>query len=376
MSYTRSGTSAGNYENFNPIWTFQDNVSKVVGKHSLKAGVYFEHNQKISPSTPAYAGSFNFSPDALNGVNNTGNGYANALLGYVDSYSQATARAVYNVVYWNAEFYVQDNWRVTSRLTLDIGIRFYHQTPQVDLNNTFSNFVPANYTKAAAPRIYIPGLSAGKRVALDPATGAVAPVAYIGLYVPGSGNPADGLHLLGLNGVPLAPYNQSPIALAPRFGFAYDLTGDGKTALRGGFGVFYNRLDGNQVYNLSGQAPYAYTPQVNFTTFAQIASSGNSLVFGRATLYMWAAATVAWDRAQNASLNVQRSLTRNAVLDVGYTGNWGYNQQLSYDINPIPIGTRAPFNIRRCRTFFCEPCTPGITRSTVITTWATRTITL
>ena len=344
MSYTRSGTSAGNYENFNPIWTFQDNISKVVGKHSFKAGVYVEHNQKISPSTPAYAGSFNFSPDSLNGVNNTGNGYANALLGYVDSYSQATARAVYNVVYWNAEFYIQDNWRVTSRLTLDIGLRFYHQTPQVDFNHTFSNFVPANYTKAAAPRIYIPGLSAGKRVALDPATGAVAPVAYIGLYVPGSGNPADGLQLLGLNGVPLAPYNQSPLALAPRFGFAYDLTGDGKTALRGGFGVFYNRLDGNQVYNLSGQAPYAYTPQVNFTTFSQIASSGNSLVFGPATLYMWPAAAVPWDRAQNASLNLQRSLTRNTVLDVGYTGNWGYNQQLSYDINPIPIGTRAPFN--------------------------------
>ena len=112
MSYTRNGTSAGNYENFNTIWTFQDNLSKVVGKHSFKAGVYFENNHKIQPSTPAYAGSFNFSPDSLNGVNNTGNGYANGLLGYVDSYSQATARAVFNVAYWNAEFYVQDNWRV------------------------------------------------------------------------------------------------------------------------------------------------------------------------------------------------------------------------------------------------------------------------
>ncbi len=209
MNFTRVGTSAGNYENFNTIWTFTDNISKIVGRHSFKAGIYVENNHKIQPSTPAYEGNFNFSPDALNGVDNTGNGYANALLGYVDSYTQTTARAVFNVKYWNFEWYIQDNWRVSSRLTLDYGLRFYHQTPQEDINDTFSNFFPSLYSKSAAPRIYIPGTSAGKRVAIDPATGTVAPVAYIGLYVPNSGNPANGMQLLGVNGVPLSPYNQS-----------------------------------------------------------------------------------------------------------------------------------------------------------------------
>ncbi len=344
MNFTRNGTSAGNYENFNTIWTFTDNISKIIGGHTFKAGVYIEKNNKIQPSSPPYAGSFNFSPNTLNALGNTTNGYANALLGYVESYSQTTARAVFNTQYWNAEFYIQDNWKVTSRLTLDLGLRFYHQTPQVDLNDTFSNFFPGQYSASKAPRIYIPGTSGGKRVAIDPGSGIVAPVAYIGLYVPNSGNPANGMALLGVNGTPNTTYNQSALALAPRLGFAYDLTGDGKTALRGGFGVYYNRLDGNQVYALSGQAPYSYSPQVNYTTFSQIATSGNNLVFGPSTINSWPTAQVPWDRAQNASLNIQRSITRSMVLDVGYSGDWGYNQQLSYDINPIPIGTRAPFN--------------------------------
>jgi hypothetical protein len=339
MSYTRVGTSAGNYFNDNPIWTYIENLSKIIGNHSLKTGFYLEHNVKVAPVSPPYSGNFNFTPDVNNGLYNTGDGYANAFLGYVDSYSQATARAQYRDLYWNFEFYVQDNWRVNRRLTLDFGVRFYHQPSQNDLAFTFTNFYPSMYTTSSAPRLYTPGTFNGKRVAIDPGTGAVAPVAYIGLYVPNTGNPADGFAVLGKNGSPSNTYNISWLKPAPRFGFAYDLTGDGKTALRGGFGVFYNRLDGNQVYNLSGQPPVYYTPSLSYTTIGQIATSGSNLIFGPSTYYAWPAAQIPWNGTYNTSFEIQHRFA-GFMATMGYIGDWSFNQNLSYDINAIPIGAR------------------------------------
>ena len=337
MSYTKNQTSAGNYFNENPIWTFTDNLSKVLNSHTFKAGFYLEHNRKIQPNAALYHGNFNFQPDSLNPLN-TGDGFANAYLGYVDLYQQATASAQFNVVYWNFEFYIQDNWRIGKRLTLDYGIRFYHQGSQNDLNHTFANFSTGAYSAAAAPRIYVPGMSAGKRVAIDPGSGAVAPVAYIGLYVPNTGNPADGLAIAGVGGTPANTYNIGYMRPAPRFGFAYDLTGNGKTALRGGYGVFFNRLDGNQVYNLSGQPPYAYTPQVNYTTTSAISQAGGSLVFGPPTIYGWPQNQIPWNYVQNASLDVQH-IVGSWLFDVGYALNLTRHSNLNYDINALPLGT-------------------------------------
>ena len=337
MSYTKNNTTAGNYFNENPIWTYTDNLSKVIRSHTLKTGFYLEHNTKIQPNGALYHGNFNFQPDSLNPLN-TGDGFANAYLGYVDLYQQATAVAQFNVLYWNFEFYLQDNWRVGRRLTLDYGVRFYHQGPQNDLNHTFSNFSAAAYSKTSAPRLYVPGTSEGKRVAIDPGTGAVAPVAYIGLYVPNSGNPADGLAIAGVNGASANTYNIGYMRPAPRFGFAYDLTGDGKTALRGGYGVFFNRLDGNQVYGLSGLPPYAYTPQVNYTTTSAISQSGGGLIFGPPTITTWPQYQIPWNYVENASLDVQRTFG-SWLVDIGYTLNLTRHSNLSYDINALPLGT-------------------------------------
>ena len=357
MSYSRVGSVAGADYTINPTWYWQDNFSKIVDRHSLKAGVYIEYNTKWQPAQRNYMGAFSFASSSSTPLVNTNDGEVNALLGNVNSYSQYNNSTTFNVTYWNAEFYIQDNWKVSRKLTLDIGVRFYHQTPQEDHNNTFVNFNPALYSKAAMPRIYVPACGTGVTtctsstglVAKDPGTGATASSGLIGDFVPNTGNPTAGLQVLGLNGVPLAPYHMAPLAVGPRIGFAYDLFGNGTTALRGGAGMFYNRLDGNQYYGLSGQAPTTYQQTVNNVTFAQIATLDNGQPPSLSSLSIAPIAPTAypsnvpWDKVINASIDIQHTFGANLVASLGYNTNYSFDQHLTYDANPIPIGTGWPF---------------------------------
>ena len=329
-----SVANGAEYTNANIIHQVTDNVSKVWGNHNIKTGIYIEFNRKIQPAGTGYLGSFNFGPDTNNPLN-TGNGYANALLGYYSTYSESTARTVFNVTYWNVEFYAQDNWRVTKKLTLDYGVRFYHQTPQIDNQKTFAYFNPSTFSNAGIPRVYAPGIVGGKRVAVDPGTGNVAAVAAIGLYVPNTGNPVNGVVVAGLNNVPLETYSTSKLVAAPRLGFAYDVFGNGKTAVRGGVGVFYDRLDGNQVYNMSGQAPLAFTPTVYYGQIGGLANSGGAV--GPATVNYWSGYTRI-PQVRNASFGVQQNLGFGTVLDISYQGTFGLNRNVRENMNAIPIG--------------------------------------
>jgi hypothetical protein len=346
--------NTADYVNTNRIRQFTDNLSKVWGSHNFKFGIYIERNRKLQPGNTQYLGSFRFDNDSNNPLN-TGHGYANALLGNYDRYTQNSGHFVYDVYYWNTELFAQDDWRIGKRLTLNYGIRFYHMSPQDDFLNEFGYFDASRYSKAAAPVYYQPfckngaaTCSGSNRVGIDPRSKAQVPSSQIGLYVPNSGDFGNGMVIAGVGGASRDTYTNKYIVTSPRIGFAYDVFGDGRTALRGGFGAFYDRLDGNQVYSMSGLPPLGFTPTAYYGTIGSLATTQG--LFGPTNFTQWSGYTPV-PGTRNASFGIQQNV-KGTLVDVSWQGTFGFHRNLTNNINAVPIG-------REFDPAFADPTTPG-----------------
>ncbi len=181
------------YKNFNDGYVASDDITHIAGSHSFKAGVYYEYNSKVEPSAGGnYMGNFNFGSTTNNPLD-TNDGYANALLGIYQQYTQSSNRAVPNIYWWNIEGYIQDSWKVTKKLTVDYGVRLTHQSPVTDTAKYVSQFYPQLYNPANAPMLYQQGSVGGKSASYNPLTGAYSYPSLIGTDIPGVGNYLDGM---------------------------------------------------------------------------------------------------------------------------------------------------------------------------------------
>jgi len=325
--------------NHNDTWDITDNLSWVAGAHSVKAGVYLNFTDKVQIHGDRWNGVFSFATAAANPYD-SGHAYANALLGNFKSYTESTRGINFHATYWTAEFYVQDNWRVNRQLTLDYGVRFYHLEPQVDRNYTLAVFDPETYDLRKAPRLYTPARDArGTRVAYDPVTGTTAHAAIIGKYVPGSGDFANGMNVAGKNGYPWGAFTVRALSAAPRFGFAYDVSGKASTVIRGGFGVFLDRYRQLINVNTVTNPPVSFAPTLyygNLKTFAQAAGVlGPSLV-----RFPFPARNAKQPSVTNFSLGIQQRLPLQMVIDASYVGSLSRHLLQARNINPIPLFSR------------------------------------
>ncbi len=317
------------YEGFQ----MRDDLSWSRGVHQFKVGFSWLHdykNQELQANTQGTAifNSSSFSHDS----------YINFLLGDASSFEQLNYLFGKHWVNNNYSFYVNDNWHVIPRLTLNLGIRFDGLPHAFERYNQFSNFVPAAYNRAAGSPVTPEGT-------LDPAS-----------LTNFNGTPfyLNGIELAGVNGFPRGNVKNKYNTWEPRIGFAYDLSGNGRTVVRGGFGMFFERVQGNDVYNAALNPPFAYQPTATNVYFS---NPNTSALTGATTKQTFPSSlfNLAYNYSApgtaNFSFGVQRQLAPAVVGVVQYAGSLGWDQSDDRAINTLPQtdpnNPADPYGLRR-----------------------------
>ena len=331
-------TDRGPFTNENITHDVVANLTKVFDRHATKFGFYYQNSFKPQSLFSPFNAAINFADNTANPFD-TGFGYANAALGVFNSYTQASKFAIPEWRYNNIEWYAQDNWKLNSRMTLDYGVRFYYLTPQWDKTLQASNFLPDRYDPSQAVRLYRPALVGGTRVGLDPATGQTVDERFIGRIVPGSGERFNGSFQAG-DGIEEELQDGPAFRVSPRLGFAYDLTGNTDTVLRGGWGIFYDRPQGNQVFDMITNAPGVVVSSVQFGTLQNLTGGGTGSDPNPVVNLNPSGFDFTPPRVMQWNVGVQRKMFTNFIFDLAYVGSKSDDLLRQVQINSLPLGAR------------------------------------
>jgi hypothetical protein len=328
-----------------------DNVTWIRGTHTLKAGFYLETSARNVSSYTTYntAGTYYFGSDLGNPVD-TGNPFSNALTGNVYGYGEDNVRNIEHARYKQVEWFVQDTWKLSRRITLDAGLRFQFLGTIRSADASLGVFDQAAYSDAKAGQLLYPSCTvpvggsvscpSANKASINPVTGKVYPYSQQGTFDRAS-FAAGSLPFSGIIRKDRQLFDNPALQYAPRIGLAWDVFGDGKTALRTGFGIFYGRAFGVATIGATGQgvgplaAPPTYqAPLILNTSIASLigspvvytpqATTGGSLSYKPPATYDW-------------TFGIQRDLGKGFVLDATYVGYVSHHQfnQGRIDFNAV-----------------------------------------
>ena len=297
-------------------------VSYTKGKHSTKFGVGYNRYTKNQQLFGDPGGNFSFGTKS-------GDSFVDMILGLASNYDQAEALPIRHYVNQTTSFYGEDNWHVTPHLSLQLGFRYDALPHAYERNNLIANFDPRQYQSSQAPTF----LSNGSLDSTGPGFQTI------------NGGPfyQNGIYVVGQKGFPRGVVTNDYATFQPRVGFSDDLFGNGRTVLRGGFGTFYERLQGNDIYNAATNEPFFNDPSASSV---YLSDPHTTWTTGKtATLPTFAQGLTTLARTYKApavaqfSLGIQHEIQPSLILVVQYVGNVAWHQNIDRNINNYGLGT-------------------------------------
>jgi hypothetical protein len=320
--YTAEDMGSAPWHNAAEDYEPKVDLSYTMGKHAMKFG--FSYNR--------YTKNQQLFGDAEGDINQgqlSNDGLMDMLMGLSAQYSQYQAVPIRHYVNQTPSTYAMDNWHVTPRLTLQLGLRYDALPHAWERSNQVANFNPAAYLSSEAPIWNANG-------SLDPTGPGFQTVNGVPFYL-------NGMGLAGQNAFPKGLVENDYATLQPRVGFSEDLFGNGKTVLRGGIGTFYERMQGNDIYDAATNPPFAFNPAATNVYFSNPSTSWVTGLSAATPFFASGVTNLAQSYKAPAvaqfSLGVQHELKPSMIWVVQYVGNLAWHQNIDRPINNFPLTT-------------------------------------